>query len=184
MENPSASSPGLAFFMATVAKFGPSGWQAYWKALRGNGVEVVDSWDTAYYDEFSGAAGSKGHRPLVVSYGSSPPAEVIFADPPRTDAPTAVVASTCFREVEFTGVLRGTKHESEARKLVDFLISARFQSELPLTQFVYPARTGVALPAEFTKFAVVPTTTLSIDAATIAANRQKWQDEWTTIVLR
>lgn len=184
VENPSASSPGLAFLMATIAKFGADGWQTYWKALRSNGVEVVDGWESAYYEEFSGAAGSKGTRPLVVSYGSSPPAEVIFADPPRTDAPTAVVASTCFREVEFTGVLRGTTHETEARKLVDFLISERFQGELPLTQFVYPARTGIALPDEFTKFTVVPSTTLSIDAATIAANRQKWQDEWTTIVLR
>ena len=184
VENPSTSSPGLAFLMATIAHSGTDGWQDYWKALRDNGVEVVDGWDSAYYEEFSGAAGSTGKRPLVVSYGSSPPAEVIFADPPRTDAPTAVIESTCFRQVEFAGVLRGTKHEGEARKLVDFLISDRFQNELPLNQFVYPARTGVVLPEEFTKFTVVPTTTLSLDAATIAANRQKWQDEWTTIVLR
>lgn len=183
VENPSASSPGLAFLLATIAKYG-DGWKDYWTALRTNGVKVVDGWDSAYYTEFSGSAGSNGTRPLVVSYGSSPPAEVIFADPPRTDAPTAVIESTCYRQVEFAGVLRGTKHETEARKLVDFLISQRFQSELPLTQFVYPARTGVALPEEFVKFTVVPATTLSLDAATIAANRQKWQDEWTDIVLR
>ncbi|MDP9464456.1 MAG: thiamine ABC transporter substrate-binding protein [Actinomycetota bacterium] len=184
VQNPSTSSPGLAFLMATIAHSGADGWQAFWKALRANGVEVVDGWESAYYEEFSGAAGSNGQRPLVVSYGSSPPAEVIFAVPPRTDAPTAVVESTCFRQVEFAGVLRGTKHETEARKLVDFLIGARFQGELPLSQFVYPARTGVALPEEFTKFTVVPPATLSLDAATIATNRQKWQDEWTTIVLR
>ena len=184
VQNPSTSSPGLAFLMATIAHFGADGWQEYWKALRANGVEVVDGWETAYYEEFSGAAGSTGQRPLVVSYGSSPPAEVIFADPPRTDAPTAVVESTCFRQVEFSGVLRGTKHQSEARKLLDFLISARFQSELPLSQFVYPARIDVNLPEEFTKYSVVPSTTLTLDSETIAANRQQWQDEWTTIVLR
>ncbi|HSB86445.1 MAG TPA: thiamine ABC transporter substrate-binding protein [Ilumatobacteraceae bacterium] len=183
VEDPSASSPGLAFLMATIAQFG-DGWEDYWASLRANGVKVVNGWDAAYYEEFSGAAGSQGDRPLVVSYGSSPPAEVIFADPPRTDAPTAVIDSTCFRQVEFAGVLRGTKHEAEARQLVDFLISARFQSELPLTLFVYPARTGVALPEEFTKYTVVPSKTLSLDSATIAANRQKWQDEWTDIVLR
>jgi thiamine transport system substrate-binding protein len=184
VENPSTSSPGLAFLMATIAHSGAEHWQQYWKALRANGVEVVDGWESAYYEEFSGAAGSQGMRPLVVSYGSSPPAEVIFADPPRSDAPTAVVESTCFRQVEFSGVLRGTKHEHEARQLLDFLISERFQRELPLTQFVYPARTGIALPPEFTKFTVVPTTTLSLPEQTIAADRQKWQDEWTTIVLR
>jgi thiamine transport system substrate-binding protein len=184
VENPSTSSPGLAFLMATIAHSGESGWQDYWKGLRANGVEVVDGWTAAYYEEFSGSAGSTGKRPLAVSYGSSPPSEVIFADPPRTDAPTAVVESTCFRQVEFAGVLRGTEHETEARKLVDFLISPSFQNELPLNLFVYPSRTDTTLPAEFTKFAVVAATPFTIDPADIAANRQQWQDEWTTIVLR
>jgi thiamine transport system substrate-binding protein len=184
VENPSTSSPGLAFLMATIVHAGETGWQEYWKALRANGVEVVDGWTDAYYGEFSGSAGSTGKRPLAVSYGSSPPSEVIFADPPRTDAPTGVVESTCFRQVEFAGVLRGTEHETEARKLVDFLISPAFQKELALNLFVYPSRTDIALPAEFTKFAVVPATPLTIDPAEISANRQQWQDEWTTIVLR
>jgi thiamine transport system substrate-binding protein len=184
VENPSTSSPGLAFLMATIAHTGDDGWKDYWTSLRANGVKVVDGWTTAYQDEFSGAAGSTGTRPLVVSYGSSPPAEVIFADPPRTDAPTAVVESTCFRQVEFAGVLRGTEHETEARKLLDFLISQAFQNELPLNLFVYPARIDATLPVEFTKFAAVPASTLTIDPADIAANRQQWQDEWTTIVLR
>lgn len=183
VEDATKSGPGLGFLLATIAKYG-DGWKDYWKALRGNGVKVTDGWTAAYYTEFSGSAGSTGSRPIVVSYGSSPPAEVIFADPPRTDAPTAVVESTCFRLVEFAGVLRGTKHRAEARKLVDFLITQRFQSTMPLTLFVYPARTGVDLPPEFTKYSVVPRTTLSIDQPTIAANRQKWQDEWTDIVLR
>lgn len=184
VQNPSTSSPGLAFLMATIAHAGEDHWKDYWKALRANGVEVVDGWTTAYQEEFSGTAGSTGTRPLVVSYGSSPPAEVIFADPPRTDAPTAVIESTCFRQIEFAGVLRGTEHEAEARKLVDFLISATFQDELPLNLFVYPARTDIALPPEFTEFAVVASTPLTIDPAEIAAHRQQWQDEWTTIVLR
>ena len=184
VENPSTSSPGLAFLMATIAHSGNTGWHDYWEALRANDVEVVDGWTTAYDDEFSGAAGSSGSKPLVVSYGSSPPAEVIFADPPRTDAPTAVVDSTCFRQVEFAGVLRGTDHEGEARKLVDFLISSRFQNELPLNLFVYPARTDSTLPPEFTKFSVVPTNPYTMDPAEIAANREQWQDEWTNIVLR
>jgi thiamine transport system substrate-binding protein len=184
VENPSTSSPGLAFLMATIDKEGEGGWQDYWKALRSNGVEVVDGWTDAYYGEFSGSAGSTGKRPLVVSYGSSPPSEVVLADPPRTDAPTGVVESTCFRQVEFAGVLRGTDHEKEARELVDFLVSPAFQKELALNLFVYPSRTDIALPPEFTKFAVVPATPLTIDPAEIAANREQWQDEWTTIVLR
>jgi thiamine transport system substrate-binding protein len=183
VENPASSSPGLAFVLASVAKFGEAGWQKWWKALRANGVEVVDSWTSAYDEQFSGSAG-KGPKPLVVSYGSSPPAEVIFADPPRTDAPTTALASTCFRQVEFAGVLRGTKHLAAAQQLVDFLASGVFQQTVALNLFVYPARTGVALPPEFTEFAVIPDSPFTLDPATIAANRDRWVDEWTQVVLR
>jgi thiamine transport system substrate-binding protein len=184
VENPSTSSPGLAFLMATIAHTGEDSWQQYWTDLRANGVEVVDSWDSAYYERFSGAAGSAGDKPLVVSYGSSPPAEVVFADPPRDDAPTGVIGSTCFRQIEYAGVLRGTKHPDEAQQLTAFLLSEPFQKELPLTLFVYPANPDVALPEVFTEFAVVPTNPFTIDPDTIAANRQQWQDQWTEIVLR
>jgi thiamine transport system substrate-binding protein len=182
VENPGSSSPGLAFLLATIAELG-DGWQAYWKDLRANGVEVVDSWNSAYYERFSGSSGG-GPRPLVVSYGTSPPAEVLFADPPRQDAPTAVVAETCFRQVEFAGVLRGTEHEREARSLVDFLAGTTFQKELALNLFVYPARNDVQLPEEFTTFSVLPDEPLTLDPAQISAHREEWVDEWTQIVLR
>ena len=183
VQDPASSSPGLAFVLATVAEYGPDGWQQYWADLRANGVEVVDSWSTAYYERFSGSSGA-GPRPLVVSYASSPPAEVIFADPPRDDAATAAMLDTCFRQVEFAGVLRGTEHPDEAEQLVDFLASAAFQQEIALNLFVWPARTDVALPREFTEFADVADTPLTVDPAEIEANREAWVDEWTQIVLR
>jgi len=183
VQNPASSSPGLAFLLATVAAFGADGWQQYWADLRANGVEVVDSWTTAYYERFSGSSG-KGLRPLVVSYATSPPAEVLFADPPRTDAPTASIEATCFRQVEFAGVLRGTDHRDEARQLVDFLAGATFQAEVPLNLFVYPARTDVALPEAFTTYGSRAADPFTVAPADIAANQQAWIDEWTAIVLR
>jgi thiamine transport system substrate-binding protein len=180
VENPATSSPGLAFLLATIAAYG-DGWRAYWTSLTANGVEVIDGWTEAYYERFSWAGG--GPRPLVVSYASSPPAEVIFADPPRTDAPTAVVTSTCFRQIEFAGILDGTDSPEQARELVDFLASERFQRELPLTLFVYPADASVELPPEFVDFTSVPDEPLALDPADIEANRSTWIDEWTEIVL-
>jgi len=184
VEDPTTSSPGLAFLLATIAIFGDGGWQDFWRDLRANDVRVVDSWTTAYYDAFSGSAGSTGDRPLVVSYGSSPPSEVLFAEVPTDVAPTGVVEASCFRQVEFAGVLRGTEHPDEARRLVDFLIDERFQRELPLTLFVYPARADVALPQVFTRHAVIPERALTLAPAAIAANRTAWQDEWAQITLR
>ena len=182
VENPATSSPGLAFLLASIAEFGEDGWGDYWGRLRDNGVEVVDGWTEAYTERFTGAGGSP--KPLVVSYGTSPPAEVLFADPPVTEAPTAAIESTCFRQVEFAGVLRGTDAREEAEQLVDFLVSERFQAELPLNLFVYPANSDVSLPPEFTEYAVLPENPATLDPATIAANRESWIDQWTDLVLR
>jgi thiamine transport system substrate-binding protein len=143
VENPATSTPGLAFLLATIARYGEDGWQAYWRRLRENDVLVVDGWEEAYTARFSGASGSEGSRPIVVSYASSPPAEVIFAGKPLKEAPTAVVASTCFRQVELAGILRGARSEEGARKLIDFMLSPVFQRDVPLSMFVFPVRESV-----------------------------------------
>ena len=183
--SPLTSSPGFAFLVGTVAEFG-DGWRDWWRDLRANGVQIVNGWTEAYYDEFSGSGGASGtgQRPIVVSYGSSPPAEVIFADPVPDEAPTAVAALTCVRQVEFVGVLRGTPHEAEARRLVDFLVGARFQADLPLAMFVYPVRLGVALPDAFVRHSLRPERPLAVDPRRIAAERTAWLEDFAQIVLR
>lgn len=179
VENPATSSPGLAFLMGTIAAFGDDGWQEYWSQLVENDVEVVDSWTTAYYESFSWAGGD---RPLVVSYGSSPPFEVLFAAEPMDTAPTGVVEETCFRQVEFAGVLAGTDAPEAARQLVDFLISEQFQREVPMNLFVFPANERVELDPAFVQHAAIPDSPLSLDPSRIDAERATWIDEWTTIV--
>jgi thiamine transport system substrate-binding protein len=183
VENPATSTPGLAFMLASVAQFGDL-WQGFWRKLRANDVLVVDGWEEAYEARFSGAAGSHGNRPIVVSYASSPPAEVIFRDPRPATAPTGVVEDSCFRQIEFAGILRGAKNEDGARKLVDFMLSKRFQEDIPLQMFVFPARPDAALPPEFVKYAVVPAHPLELPPKEIEANRERWVDEWTDIVVR
>ena len=181
VSNPVTSSPGLAFLLATIAEFGTQ-WDAWWKTMRDNGVLVVESWTDAYYGHFTAA--SEGSRPLVVSYATSPPAEVIFADPRPLEAPTSVAALTCFRQYEFAGILRGTKHERQAGLLIDFLVSKRFQEDLPLTQFVWPINRTATVPKEFLDYSLRPENPLTIDPATIAANRVAWLDRFSDVVLR
>ncbi len=181
VENPATESTGLAFLLATIAEFGDDGWEAYWTALRANDVEIVDSWTQAYYESFSWSGGS---RPLVVSYGSSPPFEMLYATEPLEAPPTAVVESTCFRQVEFAGVLRGTDAPKAARQLVDFLITERFQREVPLNLFVFPVNPNVELADEFVRYATIPDRPLSLDPAAIDAGRSDWIDRWTDIAIR
>jgi thiamine transport system substrate-binding protein len=183
VENPATSTPGLAFLLATIAVFGDS-WQGFWRTLRENGVLVVDGWEEAYNARFSGSSGGAGTRPLVVSYASSPPAEVIFRDPRPSEAPTAVVQNSCFRQIELAGVLRGARNEDGARELIDFMLSGRFQEDIPLQMFVFPARLDTELPREFELYAVVPESPLELPPEEIEANRERWVDEWTDIVIR
>lgn len=184
VENPATSSPGLAFLLATVAHFGETGYLDYWRSLRLNGVVVVDGWETAYYTNFSGSSGH-GPQPLVVSYSSSPAAEVIYASSPLTDAPTASMLGpdTCFRQIEFVGILKGTSHLPLAQKFVDFMLSQPFQEDIPLQMFVYPVNTDASLPQEFIRYAQTAPHPAALDPAVIAANRDKWITDWTAAVL-
>jgi thiamine transport system substrate-binding protein len=183
VENPATSSPGLAFLLATIEEYGEGGWTSYWKSLRAADVLVVDGWDQAYYDEFS-AGGGSGERPIVVSYASSPPADVIYAEKPKSEPSIGVVESSCFRQVEFAGILRGASHEAAARKLVDFMLSKAFQEDMPLQMFVFPVDPRAALPAEFRKWAVVPDHPLTMAPSAIAGGRDGWIEKWTDVVLR
>ena len=182
-ENPASSSPGLAFVLATIAEFGEDGWRAYWAQLRDNDVRVVAGWEQAYNGEFSAGEG-QGDRPLVVSYASSPPAAVFFSDPQPAESPIGTQLDSCFGQVEFAGILEGTDHEKEARQLIDFMLGERFQSDIPLSMFVFPVRDGVELPEVFTEFADVPTDPLTLPPDEIGDERERWIDEWTDTVLR
>ena len=184
VENAATSSPGLAFLLATVARYGEDGYQGYWQSLRANGVKVVNGWTEAYEDTFSGGGG-KGTRPIVVSYATSPPAEIVFAPEPKPTKPsTSVMTDGCFRQVEYAGVLRGTANPLAARAVVDFLLSPAVQADLPLSMFVDPAVPGTPLPKVFTDFAAVPAQPLTIDPVLIENNRSTWVDAWDQVTLR
>ena len=183
-ENPATSSPGLAFQLATIAHFGTKNWRTYWSKLRANGVQIVNDWNTAYDSSFT-AGGGSGSKPLVVSYASDPAAAVYYAtDPKPTVSPVGTLLSSCFRQVEFVGVLKGTSHPKEAHELIDYMLEHSFQADVPLQMFVYPVRTGTPLPSVFQKYAQVVANPLTLPASEIGAQRDQWIEQWTNTVLR
>lgn len=186
-EDAATSSPGLGFLLGTAAKYGDAGWQAYWKKLKDNGVKVVDGWEQAYNQEFSGSAGgkkAKGDRPLVVSYASSPPAEVVYADPKPKTAPTGVVDGTCFRQVEYAGLLSNARNTKGGKAFLDFLISEKFQEDMPLNMFVYPVRETAAVPAVFAQYGPQAKDPQTMAPGKIAANRDQWVKTWSSLVVK
>ncbi|MEE4490650.1 thiamine ABC transporter substrate-binding protein [Streptomyces sp. BE230] len=186
-ENAATSSPGLGFLLGTVATYGEDGYQDYWKKLKDNGVKVVDGWEQAYNEEFSGSAGgkkAKADRPLVVSYASSPPVEVLYADPQPKTAPTGVATGTCFRQIEFAGLLDGAKNEAGGKALLDFLIGKKFQEDMPLNMFVSPVTKNAKVPDLFTKFGATVDKPTTVAPDEIAENREQWVQSWSSLVVK
>jgi thiamine transport system substrate-binding protein len=184
VQNPATSSPGLAFLMATIAHFGEDGYLAYWEALKQNGLVVVSNWETAYYTNFSGSTG-QGPQPMVVSYGSSPAAEVIFAETELDEAPTGSIIGpdTCFRQIEFVGILKNAANPELAKTFVDFMLSVPFQEDIPLQMFVFPVNPGASLPEAFLEHVEIPTQPASLPPELINANREAWINAWLEVVL-
>ncbi len=186
VENPATSSTGLAFMLTTIARFGqnhPGDWLDYWAKLRDNGVQVTSGWDEAYNTAFSRYGGD---RPIVASYTTSPPAEVIFSKTELTDSPTAnVLCPKCaWLQIEAAGILKGTRHRKAAEAFIDFMLSKRFQEDMPLNMFVYPVITGATVPAAFTTYGPVPTAeqTATLSPEAIAAGEKRWIEQWTAVV--
>lgn len=178
-ENPETSSPGFAFLLATIAQYGEDGWEDYWQSLVDNGLTVTAGWSDAYFGEFIAGGGD---RSIVTSYASSPPADVLFAEEP-IDAPRIeVLFDSCFRQIEFAGILAGTENPEAAAALVDFMLSPTYQEDLPLNQFVYPANADAELPESFVEFGPLADDPFTLDPAVIEANRDDWTARWNAIV--
>ncbi|MCD6554227.1 MAG: thiamine ABC transporter substrate-binding protein [Anaerolineae bacterium] len=187
VENPATSSPGLCFLLATVGHFGESGDYTYldfWRDMRANDVLVTEGWEDAYWGQSTWAG--EGNRPIVVSYATSPAAEVYFSEGALEEPPTGNVLGdgACFRQIEFVGILKGTKNRDLAEAFIDFMLSEHFQEDIPLQMWVFPANEKAALPQVFLDFAEIPERPAVVSPEAIAKNREAWIEAWTEVVLR
>ena len=143
-----------------------------------NGAKVVDGWEDAYYGDFT-AGSDNGTRPIVVSYDSSPAFTVSGG---RTT--TAALLDTCFRQVEYAGVLEGADNPAGAEALVDWMLTDEVQSALPESMYVFPVMPGATVPEDWARFAEQPSDPYEVDPAEIAAQREEWLTEWTDVISR
>ncbi len=180
VQNPETSSPGLAFLLATISHFG-SDWVSFWQTLNQNGVSVTTDWESSYYGDFIAGGGESS---IVVSYASSPIAELIYSDPPVEIPPTGIIEDSCFKQVEYAGILKNTQNMPEAEALIDFLLSQRFQEDIPLNMFMMPVLAEAFLPATFSAYPTIPSDLNEISPTEIEANRNNWTEIWTETVLR
>lgn len=169
--NPVYSSPGLAFLATTHAGFATSADVfEYWRNLRDNGVKVAGSWEDAYFVDFTRYG---GNYPIVLSYASSPAAEV----GEDGNSATKAMLDECFRQIEYAGVLKNAKNKVGAQAIVEFLQQLPFQESLPESMYVYPVNEQAQLPEAWAKFALPANSTLGADLD-FAANREQWLTDW------
>lgn len=178
VSNPATSSPGLAFLFATIGAFGDD-YLDYWERLSANGLKVTSGWEEAYQTEFTAGEG-EGSRPIVLSYASSP-AYTVTEDGSTTT--TSALLDTCFRQVEYAGVLEGAENPEGGQQLVDFLLGEQFQSEIPTGMYVYPVNPDAEIPAEWVDFAPLPENPIVLDPTEISENRDTWIEDWTATVI-
>ena len=171
------SSPGMAFLVATVGEFGPGEWQGYWEDLMANGAKVTSGWTDAYTVDFT-AGGGDGDRPIVLSYASSPP----FTIPEGFFQPsTSALLDTCFRQVEYAGVLDGAANPEGAQAVVDWLVSPEVQAAIPDNMFMYPVDADVPLPELWAQWAPLAEDPIVVPPRQIAEERETWLREWADI---
>ncbi len=174
-----SSSPGLAFLLTTIAAYGDE-WPDYWERLLANDTLVVDGWTDAYFGDFT-QGGEGGTRPIVLSYDSSPAFTVTKGSNRST---TRALLDTCYRQVEYAGVLAGAANPEGGREVIEFLLSEEVQAALPDSMYVFPVRDDVELPRDWERYAEQPEDPYALDPAQVAANRDAWLEEWRDLVTR
>jgi thiamine transport system substrate-binding protein len=183
--NPATSSPGQAFLFATIAGLGEEGAFAWWAQMRGNGVKVVKGWTEAYYTDFSRNGGT---RPIVVSYASSPAAEVFYSKEKITESPTAnlFLKGGVFRQVEGVALVKGGNPAAleAGGQFIEFLRSAPVQTALQTSMWMYPAEAGAARADVLQQHATEPSTFDNPTAEQMQLKAKAWVQRWTKTVLK
>lgn len=176
--NPSTSSTGLAFLLATIGHFGEDGFADYWKKLVANGAKIDSGWTDAYETDFSAGEG-KGAYPIVVSYSSSP-ASTLSDD--GKSSTTASVLSTATRQVEYAGVLAGAANPAGGKAFVEWMLSKKVQSAIPDSMYMYPVNPEATLSEVMQKFGATSDAPIVVEADEITKNREAWLQTWTEAV--
>ncbi len=185
VQNPATSSPGMAFLLATIGGLGEEAAFQWWAAMRANGVKVAKGWTEAYYTDFTRNGGT---RPIVVSYASSPAAEVFYSKEKITESPTAnlFLKGGVFRQVEGVALVKGGRPAAReaAGRFIEFMRSAPVQQSLQTTMWMLPAEVGASRADVIKRHAVDPSSYDNPPSAEVAKNAKAWLQRWTKTVLK
>ena len=168
LEDPRSDTPGLGLLLWIKAAYGDRA-PEIWQGLKPHIATLARSWDDAY------GLFLKGEADMALSYTTSPAYHAIEEKKPNYAF--AEFSEGYYPQIEVAGVLKASKQPQLARQFLTYLTSVEAQKVIPTTNWMYPVRDlGADLPAAFAA-QPQPSKILSLDEASITANKAKWIDE-------
>jgi thiamine transport system substrate-binding protein len=171
--NPATSSPGRNFLLLTIAEHGEDGYLDFWEQIRPNILTITAGWSEGY------GLYTQGEAPIALSYETSPAYHIEYEDTTRYK--NLILDGKGYGQVEVAGITSGAPNLANAKRLMDFILTNRFQQEIPLNQFMYPAVDGVALPAAFEQLEKADETVF-IPVDRVDANFEQWLSDWQAVM--
>ena len=130
IEDPRSSTPGLGLVLWVQSIYGDRAGEI-WEALADNVVTVTPGWTEAY------GLFLEGEADMVLSYSTSPAYHLIAEDDPGYSA--AEFDEGHMLQIEVAGKIASTDRPDLADAFLAFLLTDAAQSEIPTTNWMYPA---------------------------------------------
>lgn len=144
--DPRTSTPGLGFETWVKTVYGDRA-DDYMKRLEPSILTMTPGWSAGY------GMFTDGEAPLVISYTTSPAYHIEYGEGDQFQA--LIFDDGHIMQVEGAGIVKGAKNKKGAQAFIEFLISPEAQNVIPLTQWMFPVNSIIALPKSY-DYAPVP----------------------------
>jgi len=169
IQDPRSSTPGLGLLLWVHGAYGDEPGEIC-QGLADNIVTVTKGWAEAY------GLFLEGEADMVLSYTTSPAYHLIAEEDDSKSA--AIFEEGHYMQVEVAAKLAASDRPGLAGEFLDFVVSDRFQSIIPTTNWMYPAVMPEAgLPEGFDRLAV-PEKGLLLPPEEAAESRDEALDVW------
>jgi thiamine transport system substrate-binding protein len=175
IQDPRSSTPGLGLVMWVKAAYGDQAGEI-WQELADNIVSVTPGWSEAY------GLFLEGEADMVLSYTTSPAYHLIA----ESDASKAAAAfdEGHYMQVELAAKLASSDQGALADDFMRFMLGDAFQSIIPTTNWMYPAKTpSTGLPDGFDTL-ITPAKSLLLSPEQAGALRDDAIAEWRNALAR
>ncbi|MGA8303902.1 MAG: thiamine ABC transporter substrate-binding protein [Thermoplasmata archaeon] len=186
-ENPEYDITGEEFLVWQIEYYEAvlhQSWETFWQDVWAEGLpNPAPDWGTAYGEFLQ----TSGGPPMVVSYSTDPAYAQVNGEAGQFNSTVSWWNATeyAWRTIYGIGIVSGTKHLSLDQEFENWFLSGTVQSEIPESEWEYPANTTIPLPAAFNA-AVNPASIVPLNdfvtPSELATELPQWVNTWLSLV--